>query len=157
MNVFIACDHGGFRAKQEIIEHLQNNGISVQDFGCDDEQIVRYPYYAAKVAKAVLEQGGRGILLCSTGIGMSIIANKYPGIRAALVTSTYTAKMTRMHNDSNILCLGGKTTGIFELLDIVKTWLSTDFMGDRHTISLGLIEEAEKTNMTGAVWQDPEE
>jgi ribose 5-phosphate isomerase B len=126
----------------------------VHDVGCDSTEIVRYPYFAAKVAGAVSRgEITRGILICSTGIGVSIIANKYRGVRASHVTSTYQAKMTRAHNNSNILCLGGKITGLFEALDMVDAWLDAEYEGGRHDISLGLIEEAENENMAkGSGW-----
>jgi ribose 5-phosphate isomerase B len=120
---------------------------------------VRYPYYAAKVAGAVSRgEAKRGILICSTGIGMSIIANKFKGVRASLCTSTYMGRMTRAHNDSNILCLGGKITGEFEAIDILDAWLTTEYMGGRHDISLSLITEAEAAigNPTGWTPQGPE-
>jgi len=100
----------------------------------------------------------RGILVCSTGIGMSIIANKYAGIRAALCTSTYMGRITRAHNDSNVLCLGGKITGVFEALDILDAWLNTAYEGGRHDISLGLIRQAEAALSKSAVWNpsDPD-
>ena len=158
--LIIGNDHGGYLAKVEIVKHLQNKQIGVTDAGTDSEQIVRYPHYVRQVAGAVA--GGRftrGILICSTGIGMSIAANKFKGIRAALCTTSYMAKMTRRHNDSNILCLGGKITGIFELLDIVDTWLSTDFEGGRHCISLDLIREMEEELglQLPPIGQDPHE
>ena len=143
--IWIANDHGGFKLKHKFVEYLIGKGYTVKDVGCHSEEIVRYPYYAAIVAQAISKgEIGRGILICSTGIGMSIIANKYKGVRAALCTGTYMSKMTRLHNDSNILCIGGKITGEFEALDILETWLNTEFEGGRHCISLGLIEEAEK-------------
>jgi len=105
---------------------------------------VRYPLFAAHVADAVSKGiAKRGILICSTGIGMSIIANKYKNVRASLCTTTYMGKITRAHNDSNILCLGGKITGVFEALDILEAWLTTEYEGGRHDISLGLIKDAE--------------
>jgi len=142
--IWIGCDHGGYELKLHVLEYLEKKGIGVIDVGCDSTEIVRYPHYAAKVAGAVARgETARGILICSTGIGMSIAANKYKGVRAALCTSTYMGKMTRAHNDSNILCLGGKCTGVFEALDILEAWLTTPFEGGRHSISLGLIEEIE--------------
>lgn len=148
--LFIANDHGGFAAKNQLVRHLENLVIPVEDMGCDSADIVRYPYYAARVAQSVLASpGSGGILICSTGIGMSIIANKFKGIRAALCTSGYMAKMTRLHNDSNVLCLGGKITGEFDLYDIVDNWLSHEFEGGRHEISLGLIRGAEREMITG--------
>jgi len=143
--IWIGNDHGGYVLKCKIKEYLTENGYKVVDVGSDNEEIVRYPHYAEKVAKAISESDNNmGILICSTGIGMSIIANKFPGIRAALCTSTYMGRMTREHNDSNILCLGGKITGEFEAMDIVETWLTTEFIGGRHNISLSLISEAEE-------------
>lgn len=145
MKIMIGCDHGGYQVKGQIVAHLREAGHDVRDVGCHSEEIVRYPHYARKVARAVARGDvDRGILICSTGIGMSIIANKVRGIRAALCTSTYMAKMTRRHNDSNILCLGGRITGIFELLDIVDTWLANAYEGGRHDISLGLIRDWEE-------------
>ncbi len=142
--VWIGSDHGGFVLKQSVIAFLRERGLAVRDVGSFTPEIVRYPVYAAKVASAVSRgEIRRAILICSTGIGMSIIANKFRHVRAALCTSTYMAKMTRAHNDSNILCLGGKITGEYEALDIVATWLDTPYEGGRHDISLGLIAEAE--------------
>ena len=143
--VWIGSDHGGYELKQSIIEHLGKRGIAVHDVGCHSTQIVRYPVYAAKVASAISRgQAKRGILICSTGIGMSIIANKFKGVRASHCTSTYQARMTRAHNNSNVLCLGGRITGIFEALDMLDAWIDTPYEGGRHDISLGLIEEAER-------------
>lgn len=144
MKIIIGNDHGGYAAKTQLLAHLQQQGHEVIDLGCDSEEIVRYPNYAEQVATQVLQRTvERGILICSTGIGMSIAANRFPGIRAALCTSSYMAKMTRRHNDSNVLCLGGKITGIFELIDIVETWLANSFEGGRHSISLNLIHDLE--------------
>jgi ribose 5-phosphate isomerase B len=144
--IWIGNDHGGYELKLHIMEYLGKKGIPVKNVGSDSNEIVRYPYYAAKVAGAISRgEAVRGILICSTGIGMSIIANKFKGVRASLCTSTYMGKMTRAHNNSNILCLGGKITGVFEALDILEVWLSTAYEGGRHDISLGLIAEAEET------------
>jgi ribose 5-phosphate isomerase B len=156
--IWIGCDHGGYELKLEIIKYLRDRAITVFDAGCQSTQIVRYPYYAAQVAEAITRGDTmRGILICSTGIGMSIVANKYPGIRASLCTSTYMAKMTRAHNDSNVLCLGGKITGVLEALDILEAWLSTPYEGGRHAISLGLITEAENALTKCRTWnpRDP--
>lgn len=153
-NIIIGCDHGGWRMKGIIKQRLAEDGYEVSDMGTHSEEIVRYPYYAAAVADAV-SRGTieRGILICSTGIGMSMIANKFPGVRAALCTSTYMGKMTRAHNNSNILCLGGRITGEFEALDILEAWLNTEYEGGRHDISLQLIQEAELEMMSGRVWE----
>jgi ribose 5-phosphate isomerase B len=145
LKIIIGNDHGGFGAKVEIVKHLRLKGLEATNIGSDSEEIVRYPHYARKVAQAVASgEFDRGVLICSTGIGMSIAANKFKGIRAALCTSTYMAKITRRHNDSNILCLGGKITHIVELLAIVGAWLENEYEGGRHAISLGLISELEE-------------
>jgi ribose 5-phosphate isomerase B len=144
MKIMIGNDHGGYDLKIIVVNALYSRGIEVEDIGTDSEEIVRYPYYASRVARAVAAgEVDRGILICSTGIGMSIAANRYRGVRASLCTSTYMGKMTRAHNDSNILCLGGKVTGEFEALDILNVWLDTPYEGGRHDISLGLICDLE--------------
>jgi len=154
MKIMIGNDHGGYTLKLALVEHLKAKGYEVIDAGCDSEQIVRYPYYASKVARAVLSSNNvRGILICSTGIGMSIAANKYKGIRAALCYSSYQGKMTAAHNNSNILCLGGRCVGPFEAIDIVEQWLNTPYEGGRHDISLGLIQEEEDVNFSGRRWE----
>jgi ribose 5-phosphate isomerase B len=141
----IGNDHGGYLVKVELLKHVREMGIEVIDAGSDSDEIVRYPYYARKVAGAVGRgEVDRGILICSTGIGMCIAANKIKGVRAALCTTTYMAKMTRQHNDSNVLCLGGKTSGLFEILDMVDMWLTEGYIGGRHDISLGIIQEQEE-------------
>ena len=151
--IIIGNDHGGYKLKQEIVEYLEQKGRQVANVGSDHEGIVRYPYYAARVAAAVSAgEYDCGLLICSTGIGMSIIANKYKGVRAALVTDSYMARMTRLHNDSNILCLGGRILGIDVALDIVETWLTAEHMGGRHDISLGLIKEAESFMLGDRRW-----
>jgi len=152
--IWIGNDHGGYELKLQIVEHLKKKGLAVHDAGTHSTDIVRYPYFAAEVAGAVSTgRARRGILICSTGIGMSIIANKFKGVRASLCTSTYMGKMTRAHNDSNILCLGGKITGVFEALDILDAWLSTAYEGGRHAISLALIDTAEQAICNPAGWQ----
>ena len=143
--VIIGCDHGGFRLKKFIKEFLDQEEIPYTDIGCDSEEIVRYPYYAAEVARRIRSgEFVRGILICSTGVGMSIVANRYPGIRASVVAGHYTAMMTRQHNDSNVLCLGGRTIGEFQAIDILKAWLDNEYIGGRHEISLGLLRDVEK-------------
>jgi len=152
-SILIGNDHGGYDLKLHIVEYFEKAGTPYVNVGSDSTEIVRYPYFAAKVAGVVSRsEASRGILICSTGIGMSIIANKFQGVRASLCTSTYMGKMTRAHNNSNILCLGGRTTGIFEALDILEAWLTTPYEGGRHEISLGLITEAEETLCKDGVW-----
>lgn len=153
--IMIGNDHGGYELKLALVSHLHEKGYVVEDAGSHSTEIVRYPYYASRVAGEVsVGKIPRGILICSTGIGMSIIANKYKGVRAALCYSTYQGKMTSAHNHSNILCLGGRCIGSFEAIDIVDAWLNTPYEGGRHDISLGLIEHAEKVNFSGNSW-DP--
>ena len=155
--IWIGSDHGGFDLKRQIIAYLDERGLAHKDVGSDSGEIARYPHYAVRVAKAVSAgEIERGILICSTGIGMSIIANKFERVRAALCTSTYMGRLTRAHNDSNVLCLGGKITGEFEALDILEAWLTTDYEGGRHDISLGLIAEAESNLSGNSAWAPPE-
>jgi len=156
--IWIGNDHGGYELKQKIVRYLEERGIPVCDVGSDSTEIVRYPHMAVRVASAVSRgRAKRGILICSTGIGMSIIANRFRGVRASVCTSTYMGKMTRAHNDSNILCLGGKITGEFEALDILEAWLNTPYEGGRHDISLGLITEAEAELSADRAWEPPAE
>lgn len=144
MKIIIGNDHGGYGLKLDILKYLKEREIEYQDVGSHSNDIVRYPYYAVEVAEAVRnDEDARGILICSTGIGMSIAANRFKGIRAALCTDSYMAEMTRRHNDSNILCLGGKITAVREALEIVEIWLNTDYEGGRHDISLDLISKLE--------------
>jgi ribose 5-phosphate isomerase B len=153
-SLWIANDHGGYELKMQVVEHLARQQVPVHNAGADSSDIVRYPYYAAEVCRAIQRgQAARGILICSTGIGMSVIANKFRGIRAALCTSTYMARMTRAHNDANVLCLGGKITGVFEALDILDMWLATGFEGGRHDISLALIDAAEQAMINLRPWE----
>lgn len=151
--IWIGNDHGGYELKRKFIALLQERGIAFEDVGSHSSDIVRYPHYAVRVAKAVSDgEAERGILICSTGIGMSIIANKFERVRAALCTSTYMGRLTRAHNDSNILCLGGKITGELEALDILEAWLATEYEGGRHDISLGLIADAEENLSDNSEW-----
>lgn len=152
MTVFIACDDSGYEAKRLLLNYMDEQQIPYQDCGSGEEPS-RYPYYAAKVAAAVSAgQADRGILLCGSGIGMSIAANKFPGVRAALVTDSYAARLTRRHNDSNVLCLGGRTLGRWALLEIVDVWLNTAYDGGHHQGSLDLIAALESVNFTGELW-----
>ena len=137
--IIIGSDHGGFNLKTSIIEHLKNNGVEVVDLGCYSNESCDYPVVATKVAKEVLETGEKGILICGTGIGVSITANRFEGIRASHCTDTYTARMTRLHNDSNVLCLGERITGVGLALDIVEVWLNTEFEGGRHQKRIDMI------------------
>ncbi len=144
MKIAIASDHAGYALKQQILEHLENQGVQTADFGCGGEP-VDYPVYAEKVCRAVAAgEYDRGILICGTGIGMSIAANKIHGIRAALCGDCYSAAMSRQHNDANVLCIGGRVTGSELALRIVDTYLNTEFShGESHTRRLALIEKLE--------------
>ena len=140
MKIAIGADHGGYKLKQEIIKYLNELGHAVEDCGSYSEESCDYPDIAQDVAKKVLLTGKRAILVCGTGIGMSIAANRFKGIRASHCTDTFTARMTRMHNNSNILCLGERITGTGLALDIVEIWLNTDFQGGRHEIRINKLE-----------------
>lgn len=141
--IAIGSDHGGYALKQEIIKHLEERGMEYKDFGCYDEESCDYPVYARLVASEVAEGScSRGILICGTGIGISIAANKVPGIRAALCTDCFCAEATRQHNDANILCLGGRVVGAGLALKIVDTFLDTPFSDEeRHIRRIQMIEQ----------------
>ena len=138
-SIIIGSDHGGFKLKTEIIKHLQELGYEAKDVGCFSTESCDYPVIAKSVVREVLTSGNKGILICGTGIGVSIVANRFDGIRASHCTDTFTARMTRMHNDSNILCLGERITGVGLALDIVDIWLKTDFEGGRHQKRVDMI------------------
>ena len=141
--IALGCDHGGYELKQEIIKYLEENNIEYKDFGCDSTDSTDYPIYARMVGKAI--QTGeceKGILICGTGIGISIAANKMKGIRAALCTDCFCAEATREHNDANILALGGRVVGPGLAVKIVDTFLNTEFShAERHQKRIDLIEE----------------
>lgn len=131
--IAIGSDHGGWALKQEILKHLEEKGVEYLDCGCFSEESVDYPDIAEALCANVLDGTcEKGILLCGTGIGISIAANKIDGIRAALCHSEFDAKMCREHNDANVMCLGGRTTGPNISLEMVDLFLSTDFGGARH-------------------------
>lgn len=138
----IACDHGGYELKLEIIKYLESKGLEYKDFGCDGEP-VDYPIYARIVGAAILEgECEKGILICGTGIGISIAANKIKGIRCALCSDCFSAEATREHNDTNIIALGGRIVGPSLAVKIVDTFLHTEFSQDeRHIRRIELIEE----------------
>ena len=143
--IAIACDHGGLNLKGAIISFLKENGYEFKDFGTYTEQSCDYADYAKEVSFAVAKgECEKGILVCGTGIGMSIAANKVKGIRAAHCTDYFSAKYTRLHNDSNILCLGERITGAGLALELVKVFLETEFEGGRHTQRIAKIAELEK-------------
>jgi ribose 5-phosphate isomerase B len=139
-NIIIGSDHGGFNLKNQIINHLNDLGYEITDVGCYNTESCDYPIIAKEVSTKVLGTNSRGILVCGTGIGMSICANRFSGIRASHCTDTFTARMTRMHNNSNILCLGERITGSGLALDIVDIWLNTDFEGGRHQKRVDMLD-----------------
>lgn len=144
MRIALGCDHRGFRIKQAIMEFLPKLNHDYHDFGCYNIESVGYPDIAQKVAKAVTSGDfAQGILICSTGIGMSMAANKIKGIRAALCHDTFTAQRARQHNDANILCLGGENIDVDLALEIVRTYLSSNFEGGRHIQRLNKIKALE--------------
>ncbi len=141
MKLAIGADHGGFELKKEIVGFLKKIGnIEVVDFGTSGPDSVDYPDFGAKVSEAVSSgQADRGILICGTGIGMSIVANRYPKVRAALCHDHFTAKMSRQHNDANILVMGERVIGRGVACEIVQTWVETPFEGGRHQLRLDKI------------------
>ena len=143
--IAIGCDHGGFELKEAIAAHLKERGIEYHDFGIYENHSVDYPDIAALVAKAVQSgEAERGILICGTGIGMSLAANKFKGIRAAACSETFSAQYTRLHNDSNILCLGGRVIGPGVALEMVDLFLDTAFEGGRPQRRVDMISALEK-------------
>ncbi|MBE3570250.1 MAG: ribose 5-phosphate isomerase B [Bacillales bacterium] len=145
MKVAIASDHGGIHIRAEIKKLMEELGIDYEDFGCECETSVDYPDYALPVAEKVANgEFDRAILICGTGVGMSISANKVKGIRCALVHDVYTAKLTRKHNDSNILAMGERVIGPGLAREIAKVWLTTEFEGGRHERRIGKITEYEE-------------
>jgi len=133
MKIALGCDHGGYLLKKEVVRFLSEKGYEVVDFGCHSTDSIDYPDYAFPAAEAVAcGTADRGIVICTTGIGVSICANKVQGIRCALCTSAFQAEMTRRHNDTNVLALGAKTVSTEDALEIVAIWLNTSFEGDRH-------------------------
>ena len=141
--IALACDHGGFDMKQIVIEYLEENGIAYKDFGCYDKTSCDYPAFARPAAEAVASgECEKGIVVCTTGIGISIVANKVKGVRAALCNDPYAAKMTRLHNNANVLALGGGMIGKNMAIDILETFLNTEFSeGENHIRRISMIEQ----------------
>ena len=144
--IYIGADSAGFTLKGELIAHLENSGYEVVDLGPDSDASCHYPVYASKVCKAVQKElnDSFGILVCGTGIGMSMCANKHKGIRAALCSDTYSAKMTRVHNNANVLCMGARVIGSCLAIDILDSFLSAEFEdGGRHAMRVDMMMEIE--------------
>lgn len=143
--IYIGADSAGYNLKKEVKEYLSGKGYEVVDCGCNSTASCHYPEFASKVCERVQGEfdSSFGILICGTGIGMSMCANKHRGIRAALCSDTYSARMTRCHNDANILCMGARVIGSCLALDIVDAFLSAEFEGGRHAVRVKMIEDIE--------------
>lgn len=147
MKIAVGCDHGGLEHKNAIAEHLKSEGFEVEDFGIYENKSIDYPEIALKVANSIKNgENELGILVCGTGIGMSLAANKVNGIRAAACSEHFSAKYTRLHNNSNILCLGGRVIGIGTALELCDIFVNTEFEGGRHQRRIDMITEIEKSN-----------
>ena len=143
--IAFGCDHGGFDLKATVINHLQAAGYTVIDCGCDSNASVDYPVYADKVCNAITEgKADLGILICGTGLGMSIAANKHAGIRASACENTFSARMTREHNDTNVLCLGARVIGAGLCLDMVDLFVTTEFIGAHHQKRVDMLKALDK-------------
>ena len=146
--IAIGSDHGGFKLKEEIKKYLEEKGFEFKDFGTVSEERVDYPEIAKEVSKSVqTKETEFGILICKTGLGMSIVANKFKGIRCAVCHNENTAKYARLHNNANILALSGEELTTNDAICILRMWLATEFEGGRHQNRLNMIEEIEKENM----------
>ena len=141
MKFYIACDHAGFNIKDKVKEIVEGLGHAIVDLGTNSNERVDYPDFAHKLSLEVLKgEGSYGILICGTGIGMSLAANKHKGIRAALCHDAYTAKMARAHNDANVLCFGERVVGLGVVESIIESWCNTSFEGGRHANRVKKIE-----------------
>lgn len=146
--IAIGSDHGGYKLKEEIKKYFEEKNIEYKDLGCENEERVDYPDIAKEVALEV--QNGKcekGILICRSGIGMSIVANKFKNIRCAVCYNETSAKFSRLHNDSNILALGADYMSVNEAICILRMWIATEFEGGRHSDRINIIKEIEKENM----------
>ena len=142
--IILGADHGGFELKNHIKAHLVSRGFEVIDVGTNSSESCDYPIFASKLCKTIQNgEADLGILVCGTGIGMSMAANKHRGIRAACCSDTFSARLTRLHNNANVLCLGARVLGAGLALDLVDAFVDAEFEGDRHTRRLSLIEDIE--------------
>ncbi len=143
--IYIGADSAGFMLKEELVKHLEELGYTVVDCGTDSAASCHYPDFAAAVCHGVLDDSEKcyGVLVCGTGVGMSMCANKYRGIRAALCGDTYSAKMTRQHNDANVLCMGARVIGSCLAMDILDAFLANEFEGGRHATRVAMMSEIE--------------
>lgn len=146
--IAIASDHGGYKLKEEIKRYLEEKEIEFKDFGAFSEERTDYPIYAAKVAKAIVnKECDKGILLCRSGYGMTVVANKYKGIRAASVANEEAAKFAKADDDINVITLGGDYLTVNEAICIIRNWLGTEFKGGRYQERLEMIDKIEQENM----------
>ena len=144
--IVIGCDHGAYELKDKVVKHLKDNGYTVIDKGPNGPESVHYPIYAHEVCLELQNKNADlGILLCSTGIGMSMAANKHKGIRAALCSDTYSARLTRMHNDANVLCIGALVVGNALAIDIVDQFVNAEFEGGRHKTRVDMFMSLEES------------
>ena len=142
MTIAIGSDHGGYELKLEVIKHLKDRGFEVTDYGCDSTASCDYPIYGKAVAEAIAAgKQDLGILICGTGIGMSMAANKQKGIRAAACSDYFSAKFTRAHNNANVLCLGERVVGYGLACELVDVFLSTPFEGGKHQLRIDMFED----------------
>ncbi len=145
MKIAVGCDHGGLEHKNAIAQHLKDTGFEVEDFGIYEQVSVDYPDIALKLCQSITSgECDRGILVCGTGIGMSIAANKVKGIRAAACSEHFSAKYTRLHNDSNVICLGGRVIGVGTAIELADIFVNTEFEGGRHQNRVNKITDIEK-------------
>ncbi|MCP3852730.1 MAG: ribose 5-phosphate isomerase B [Gammaproteobacteria bacterium] len=143
MKIGLGCDHGGYALKKEINKFLNTNGYQVVDIGCHSEDSVDYPVYAKELCEQVINNNvEKGIIICGTGLGVSMVANRIVGIRAALCSESFSARMSREHNDANVLCLGGRIIGVSLAIEIVDIWLSAEFEGDRHARRIKMFDQS---------------
>jgi len=143
--IVIASDHAGYSLKEQVKKHLEEKSIEYIDLGTNSTESVAYPEYASKLCKAIQEgKANMGILVCGTGIGMSMAANKHKGIRAACVSDTFSAKATRMHNDANVLCFGERVVGAGLAFELVDAFLSTEYEGGRHQARVDMVNSFDK-------------
>ena len=146
--IAIGCDHGGYKLKEEIVRYLKEKEIEVKDFGTYSEERAEYPLIAKQVTEFVVnKESENGILICRSGLGMSIVANKFKGIRCVPCYNQETAKFSKMHNNANMLALGADYVTVNEAINIVRMWLATEFEGGRHQARIDMITEIENKNM----------
>jgi ribose 5-phosphate isomerase B len=141
MKLFIATDHGALEEKNELVAFLKELGHEVTDLGTNSSESCHYPEFATSLATNVVKERARGVLLCGSGIGVSVVANKYAGITAALCRTVDDARLSREHNNSNVICFGGRVSSVADMKEMLKVWLATEFEGGRHEIRTNMFSE----------------